>query len=379
MAMWVVALFTFLLPASAAPNYGYGSTYGSPSPSYGSSSSSYGSPSSSYGSRSSYYGSPSSSYGSPSSSYGSPGSSHGSPTSSYGSPTSSYGSVSYSGYGNSYTWPHYTKLGYGYGWYPWHTAPYGGYGSSRGYRSSGGYGSYGSHGSDSSYYGTVTGVYRGGFSYTDQSKKPEAEKYEPETHKLEENKAEADELGDDQPENIGLSEAVSLSFDQDYDAEKSGENYQTKEPTGSTIPMGPTGPTGPPAPVWSTEPVVDLAVRWVSEQALAILLPSNSSDLIALSPLGSVPCLYSGSLLTDPASFVTVSGCQGEPTSITIASARLQGGLVDLVLTDGVTEIIQVDVGAHEGEPITVAPLEEEEDEASEDAALKVEASEDAA
>merc|ERR1719509_123027 len=366
MAMWVVALFTFLLPASAAPNYGYGSTYGSPS-------SSYGSPSSSYGSTSSSYGSPSSSYGSPSSSHGSPTSSHGSPTSSYGSPTSSYGSVSYSGYGNSYTWPHYTKLGYGYGWYPWHTAPYGGYGSSRGYRSSGSYGSYGSHGSDSSYYGTVTGVNRGGFSFIDQSKKPEAEKYEPETDKSEENKA----------ENVGLSEAVNLSFDQDYDAEANRENDQTTGateptgptgPTGPTRPMGPTGPRGPPAPAWSTEPVVDLAVRWVSEQALAILLPSNSSDLIPLSPLGSVPCLYSGSLLTDPASFVTVSGCQGEPTSITIASARLQGGLVDLVLTDGVTEVIHVDVGAHEGEPITVAPLEEEEDEASEDAALKVEA-----
>merc|ERR1719509_732348 len=346
MAMWVVALFTFLLPASAAPNYGYGSTYGSPSPSYGSSSSSYGSPSSSYGSRSSYYGSPSSSYGSPSSSYGSPGSSHGSPTSSYGSPTSSYGSVSYSGYGNSYTWPHYTKLGYGYGWYPWHTAPYRGYGSSRGYRSSGSYGSYGSHGSESSYYGTVTGVNRGGFSFIDQSKKPEAEKYEPETDKSEENKA----------ENVGLSEAVNLSFDQDYDAEANRENDQTTgatEPTGPTGPTGPTrpmeptgpmgpkGPRGPPAPAWSTEPVVDLAVRWVLEQALAILLPSNSSDLIPLSPLGSVPCLYSGSLLTDPASFVTVSGCQGEPTSITVASARLQGGLVDLVLTDGVTEVIQ--------------------------------------
>merc|ERR1719509_474093 len=306
MAMWVVALFTFLLPASAAPNYGYGSTYGSPSPSYGSPSpsygsssssygspssfygspsSSYGSPSSSYGSTSSSYGSPSSSYGSPSSSYGSPTSSHGSPTSSYGSPTSSYGSVSYSGYGNSYTWPHYTKLGYGYGWYPWHTAPYGGYGSSRGYRSSGSYGSYGSHGSDSSYYGTVTGVNRGGFSFIDQSKKPEAEKYEPETDKSEENKA----------ENVGLSEAVNLSFDQDYDAEANRENDQT---TGATEP---TGPTGPPAPAWSTEPVVDLAVRWVSEQALAILLPSNSSDLIPLSPLGSVPCLYSGFLLTDPA------------------------------------------------------------------------------
>ena len=76
-------------------------------------------------------------------------------------------------------------------------------------------------------------------------------------------------------------------------------------------------------------------------------LADSSQHIILLSPASNLPneptpCLFSVALEQDLRSVVAVTGCSDSTkTAVTIASRLVPGGLVDLVITDGITHTIR--------------------------------------
>jgi hypothetical protein len=83
---------------------------------------------------------------------------------------------------------------------------------------------------------------------------------------------------------------------------------------------------------------------------MEIKLPDNTTDTIHLIPacnMASVPttCLYSGKLEHNQQSVVAVLGCkESQEVTISIASSKVPGGMVDLSIVDGLTYLIKDDV-----------------------------------
>jgi len=83
----------------------------------------------------------------------------------------------------------------------------------------------------------------------------------------------------------------------------------------------------------------EIKLTWLDEQTLEMrLLADNSTDKIFLSPANNipglvVPCLFSGTLQDDEEAVVSVSGCRGKDTTVSIASKKVPDGLIDLVIS----------------------------------------------
>jgi len=83
---------------------------------------------------------------------------------------------------------------------------------------------------------------------------------------------------------------------------------------------------------------------------MEIQFPDTTTSTISLSPPKDpiepdTPCLYNGRLDTEEDSQVVVVGCKDslEDTEVTIKSNKINGGLVSLILRDGVTHIFSLD------------------------------------
>merc|ERR1719319_1673909 len=100
-----------------------------------------------------------------------------------------------------------------------------------------------------------------------------------------------------------------------------------------------------------------IQLKWENEFSINVTFPDSTMGLLIFSPVAGVPCLYSGRLIDDTRSLVTVSGCQDQRASITLASKRLPGGLIDLTLEDGVTTVIRLDTEFHPDDSIALADL----------------------
>jgi len=98
-----------------------------------------------------------------------------------------------------------------------------------------------------------------------------------------------------------------------------------------------------PAPTSMTREESQLKLRWQTEDSLELQFPDGSKTKILLRPTSNIqdeptPCLFTGQLEDDLDSRVTVSGCLGdEETAVTIASSKVDGGVVDLLFTDRAT------------------------------------------
>jgi len=85
-------------------------------------------------------------------------------------------------------------------------------------------------------------------------------------------------------------------------------------------------------------------LRWLTETSLEVTYPDTSNTQVKLSPTSSfgddpTPCLFEGSLGEDSLVDVTVFGCRGEETEVTINS--IKWGIHDFILrTNGGTEEI---------------------------------------
>merc|ERR1719500_87643 len=86
-----------------------------------------------------------------------------------------------------------------------------------------------------------------------------------------------------------------------------------------------------------------LKLHWVTENSLELQFPDGTKTKILLRPTSNIqdeatPCLFTGQLEDDLDSRVTVSGCLGdEETAVTIASSKVDGGVVDLLFTGTAT------------------------------------------
>jgi len=83
---------------------------------------------------------------------------------------------------------------------------------------------------------------------------------------------------------------------------------------------------------------------------MEIQFPDSTTSTISLSPPTDMidpdtECLFTGRLENEADSQVVVVGCKDsqEDTEVTIKSNKVQGGLVNLILTDGVTHIFSLD------------------------------------
>jgi hypothetical protein len=100
---------------------------------------------------------------------------------------------------------------------------------------------------------------------------------------------------------------------------------------------------GSPAPTSLTREESQLKLHWLTEDSLELQNPDGSTTKILLRPTSNIqdeptPCLFTGQLEDDLDSRVTVSGCLGdEETAVTIASSKVDGGVVDLSFTDTAT------------------------------------------
>ena len=77
---------------------------------------------------------------------------------------------------------------------------------------------------------------------------------------------------------------------------------------------------------------------WLDENTLTILFADNTTDKIFLSPANNipgliVPCVFSGSLGRDLEAVVSVTGCKDSNVTVSIASIKFPGGLIDLALS----------------------------------------------
>ena len=90
----------------------------------------------------------------------------------------------------------------------------------------------------------------------------------------------------------------------------------------------------------------EIKLGWLDENTLTIQFADNTTDKIFLSPANNipgliVPCVFSGSLGRDLESVVSVTGCKDSNVTVSIASNKLPGGLIDLALSaDGETSEI---------------------------------------
>jgi len=94
----------------------------------------------------------------------------------------------------------------------------------------------------------------------------------------------------------------------------------------------------------------ELSLHWVTNTTMAIQFPDTSTSTISLYPPmetiePDTPCLYNGRLETEEDSQVVVVGCKDsqEDTEVMIKSNKIRGGLVSLILRDGVTHILSLD------------------------------------
>jgi len=98
-----------------------------------------------------------------------------------------------------------------------------------------------------------------------------------------------------------------------------------------------------PGPKRMTREESQLKLHWVTENSLELQFPDGSKTKILLRPTSNIqdeatPCLFTGQLEDDLDSRVTVSGCLGdEETVVTIASSKVDGGVVDLSFTGTAT------------------------------------------
>ena len=86
----------------------------------------------------------------------------------------------------------------------------------------------------------------------------------------------------------------------------------------------------------------EIALTWVDERALEMVLADNTTYKIPLVPAETipglvVPCLFFGTIDGDPESVVSVSGCKDNDTEVWIGSKKIVGGLADLFLSAGKT------------------------------------------
>ena len=102
----------------------------------------------------------------------------------------------------------------------------------------------------------------------------------------------------------------------------------------------------------------EIKLSWLDENTLTIQFADNTTDKIFLSPANNipglvVPCVFSGTLGRDLESVVSVTGCKDSNVTVSIASRKLLGGLIDLALSaDGETSKIVVHLeGAEEDAP----------------------------
>ena len=90
-----------------------------------------------------------------------------------------------------------------------------------------------------------------------------------------------------------------------------------------------------------------VALTWVDERTLEMVLADNTTYKIPLVPAENipglvVPCLFSGTIDGDPESVVSVSGCKDNDTEVSIGSNKIVGGLADLFLSAGKTSQINL-------------------------------------
>jgi hypothetical protein len=86
------------------------------------------------------------------------------------------------------------------------------------------------------------------------------------------------------------------------------------------------------------------AIRWTGPASLELALPGGPLA-IHLSPASALPslvtpCLWSGRLEGDPGSLVAVRGCWDTETTVTIGSTSLPGGVIELIVTNGTSQIV---------------------------------------
>ena len=83
----------------------------------------------------------------------------------------------------------------------------------------------------------------------------------------------------------------------------------------------------------------------LSNHTLKIIFPDNTTHMVVLTPTSNLvnwvtPCLFSGKIENDPHSLVTVSGCHdSEEISISIASSKVPGGVVDIAIVNEINEL----------------------------------------
>lgn len=94
--------------------------------------------------------------------------------------------------------------------------------------------------------------------------------------------------------------------------------------------------------------IADVQLVWLSDLSMEIQLDENTTDVIVLAATSNIPgeetpCLFSGKVGKDQDSLVSVSGCRGdEEVTVSIASRRIQGGFVDLTISEGTTFEVRV-------------------------------------
>jgi len=93
----------------------------------------------------------------------------------------------------------------------------------------------------------------------------------------------------------------------------------------------------------------DIQAHWLTNVSMEINFPNDTTYTILLSPSTNIPgvstpCLFSGQLQLDQRSVVAVTGClDSNETTMSIASRLMPGGLLDLVIVNGSTFIIEDD------------------------------------
>lgn len=102
---------------------------------------------------------------------------------------------------------------------------------------------------------------------------------------------------------------------------------------------------GQAAPAAISNITTPLKVVLLSNHSLKIIFPDNTTHMVVLTPTSNLvnwvtPCLFSGKIENDPHSLVTVSGCHdSEEISISIASSRVPGGVVDIAIVNEINEL----------------------------------------
>merc|ERR1711874_519631 len=95
-----------------------------------------------------------------------------------------------------------------------------------------------------------------------------------------------------------------------------------------------------PTPKGVAETGTLLKLSWLSATSLELTIPEGAAFKIPGEP---TPDLYTGTLEGDPDSRVTVCGGEGKETTVSIASNRVPGGLVDLCISSkGVTSSLSI-------------------------------------